>query len=164
MTSKASPARPAGVTRAKGKEAMARLRDAGHKRFSRRSEVIDVFFGAGASLTAPELWDRVRAGGQKVSLATVQLTLNKLVDHGLATVHRAAGEKARFGPTLSESDVGRFICRICRTVTPVVEERVEQLVHAIARAREFETESHRLEIHGVCKDCQSREPGFERSP
>lgn len=145
------------MRRAKGKEAMARLRDAGHKRFSRRSEVIDVFFGAGARLTAPELWDLVRAGGHKVSLATVQLTLNTLVDHGLATVHRVAGEKARFGPTLSGSDQGRLVCTTCRTVTPVVDERIEMLHDAIAQVCGFEIQSHKLEIHGVCKACRERD-------
>lgn len=146
-----------GMRRIKGTEAMARLRDAGHKRFGRRSEIIDVFFGASSRLTAPELWDLVQARGKKVSLATVQLTLNRLVDHGLASVHRVAGEKARFGPSLSGSDQGRLVCTACRTVTPVVDERIEILHDVIAQVCGFEIQSHKLEIYGVCKGCRARD-------
>ena len=145
----------AAMTRTKGKEAMARLQDAGHKRFSRRSEVIDAFFAAGLRLTAPELWDLVQARGHKVSLATVQLTLNRLVDHGLASVHRLAGERASFAPTLGGSDQGRLVCTTCRTVTPIVDHRIELLHHSIARVCGFEIQSHKLEIFGVCRGCRS---------
>ena len=99
-------------------EAMARLGEAGQKSFTRRKAIIEAFFEATEGLTAHDLRERVRGHGQPVSLATVQLTLRRLVEHGLADVHRRAGDLARFSPVTSGPGDGRLVCVACRSATP----------------------------------------------
>lgn len=134
--------------------AMARLGEAGQKSFTRRKAIIEAFFEATEGLTAPDLCDRVRGHGRPVSLATVQLTLRRLVEHGLANVHRRAGDLARFSPVMSGPDDGRLVCVACRSVAPFSDARVEVLHAEIARARGFAVRGHKLEVYGLCAPCQ----------
>jgi len=115
--------------------------------------IIEELFGSTTRVTAPELWDRIRDRGDQVSLATVQLTLKRLVEHGLANVVRHGGALASFSPIRSEIHHGRLVCTACRTVTSFIDDRIEGLHVAIARNRGFQIQGHKLEIYGVCDRC-----------
>ena len=135
-------------------EAMARLGEAGQKSFTRRKAIIEAFFEATEGLTAPDLCERVRVHGRPVSLATVQLTLRRLVEHGLADVHRRARDLARFSPVTSGPGDGRLVCVACRSATPFSDTRVELLHAEIAGARGFAVRGHKLEVYGLCAPCR----------
>lgn len=134
--------------------AIARLGASGQKTFDRRSAIIGALFESTSGLTAPELRDLVRASGRSVSLATVQLTLRKLLEHGLANVERRAGALARFSATRGGPDDGRLVCIRCQSATPFTDPRVATLHGEIGRVRGYVVQNHRLEIYGTCDRCQ----------
>lgn len=134
--------------------AIARLGAAGQKTFDRRSAIIGALFEATTGLTAPEIRDRVRASGCHVSLATVQLTLRRLLEHGLAHVERRAGTLARFSANRGGQDDGRLVCIHCHSSAPFTDPRVTVLHRKISQMRGFAVQHHRLEVFGTCGRCQ----------
>lgn len=134
--------------------AIARLGASGQKTFDRRSAIIGALFEATTGLTAPEIRDRVRVGGCHVSLATVQLTLRGLLEHGLAHVERRAGTLARFSANRGGQDDGRLACIHCHSSAPFTDPHVTVLHRKISQMRGFAVQHHRLEIFGTCDPCQ----------
>lgn len=112
--------------------------------------------------TAQELFDVVRANGQKIGLTTVYRHLNLLAEHGTVdVVHRADGE-AQFrlcGTAWQQSDQHHHhvVCRVCGRSEQVSAPEVEAWADRVATAAGYTDVSHTVEVFGLCPE-HAREP------
>lgn len=88
----------------------------------------------------------------RISRPTVYRTLAKLVDAGLL-------RRIEVGPrTVYEHDYGypqhdHFICNRCGSLIEFQNAEINETLAQIARDYGFRMEGHRLEVHGLCRDC-----------
>jgi len=129
----------------------------GRVRRTRQSAAIeDALREADGFRTAQELYDRLRARGDKVGLTTVYRHLNLLAEHRLAdVVHREDGE-SQFRLCGAAVDRGghhhHVVCRECGRSVEVAGPEVEDWAERVAAAAGYTDISHTVEVFGLCPE------------
>ncbi|MCZ7534230.1 MAG: transcriptional repressor [Acidimicrobiia bacterium] len=127
-------------------------------RFTRgRREVVEALLASDGPMSANELSDVL---GDGVPLSSIYRSLAILTDAHILTVHLATKGLARY--ELSEWLVGHhhhLVCTECGSVEDIHvsashEERLREVVDAVASVASFIPSSHALEIDGRCAQCQ----------
>ena len=104
-------------------------------------------------VTAIQLYERLRAGGQKVSLATVYRTLAILSEQGVVdTLTHHAGELCY--RLCGDEHHHHLLCERCHRVVEVQQCGLDDWVAAAAKRHGFVATDHRVEITGLCADCR----------
>jgi Fur family ferric uptake transcriptional regulator len=126
----------------------------GLKSTRQRSMIIDSFFALGGHLSVEELWSRVRQEDTKVSVATVYRTMKLLSDCGLAHARNFGDGQTRYEAAVGRDHHDHLICTRCGQIIEFENNRIEQLQEAVARSHGFKVLSHKMELYGLCVDCQ----------
>lgn len=134
----------------------------GLKNTPQRRLIVDVFFKQGKHLSTEELYDVVRTVDANIGQATVYRTLKLLRDAGLANEVHFGDATARFEPIEDDSHHDHLICVSCGKNLEVVDDDIERLQEELAKRHGFILTSHRMMLHGVCKDCRSKGAGIKR--
>ena len=123
-----------------------------------RLAVAEAVFFADAHLSAEEVARRVARRGVRVGTATVYRALELLVQSGLA-IERDFGEGfKRFEPQAPGQTHEHCICSSCGKVIEFSNDRLERMIGLLAEEVAFRPQHHRLEVFGVCRDCQQANP------
>jgi len=126
----------------------------GLKSTRQRSLIIDTFFAVGGHLSVEELWNKVREQDAKVSVATVYRTMKLLSECGLAHARNFGDGQTRYETAAGRDHHDHLVCTRCGTIIEFENERIEALQDAVARRHGFKVTSHKMELHGLCPDCQ----------
>lgn len=125
---------------------------------AQRLAIADVLLTSERHLSAEEVAAEVSKRGRNVGTATVYRTIDTLLESGLV-VERDFGEGfRRFEPARDVPHHEHLVCTQCGRVEEFRDERLERMTTIVAESRGFARQRHRLVIHGVCKDCQTRGP------
>ena len=123
---------------------------------AQRLAIADVLLTSERHLSAEEVAQEVSARGRAVGTATVYRTIDTLLESGLV-VERDFGEGfRRFEPARDIPHHEHLVCTQCGRVEEFRDERLERMTTIVSESRGFMRQRHRLVIHGVCKDCQTR--------
>jgi Fur family transcriptional regulator, ferric uptake regulator len=135
----------------------------GLKSTRQRSLIIDTFFAVGGHLSVEELWNKVREQDTKVSVATVYRTMKLLNECGLAHARNFGDGQTRYEAAAGRDHHDHLICTSCGTIVEFENDRIETLQDAVARKHGFTVTSHKMELYGLCRECQLRggPPGTE---
>ena len=90
-----------------------------------------------------------------VGTATVYRTLDLLLRADLVDEHDFGEGFKRYEPRTQHQHHEHIICRECGKVVEFTSDRIERMNVLIAEEYGFRHHHHRLEIHGVCRECQS---------
>jgi Fur family ferric uptake transcriptional regulator len=125
---------------------------------SRQRELIaDVFFQAGGHLSIDQLLERVRKDDPRVGQATVYRTMKLLTKCGLAEPRQFGDGHTRYEPVDShEEHHDHLICTSCGKIVEFVNTQIEALQTRVAKQNGFVVTNHKLELYGLCPDCQRR--------
>ncbi len=110
-------------------------------------------------LAADELYDRVKKVMPRISLATVYRNLEILSEAGMIGKLEISGRQKRFDYDPSEHD--HIYCVVCHRVDNL------EMAHKGLTAEEFgavvgySVTGYRLEIIGVCPECQTKNENKE---
>jgi Fur family transcriptional regulator, ferric uptake regulator len=126
----------------------------GLKSTRQRSLIIDTFFEVGGHLSVEELWNKVRQQDTKVSVATVYRTMKLLSDCGLAHARNFGDGQTRYEAAVGRDHHDHLICTRCGQIIEFENDRIEQLQDAVAQSHGFKVLSHKMELYGLCVDCQ----------
>ena len=110
---------------------------------------------AGAFRSAQELYEVLRAGGDKVGLTTVYRTLQAMVDAGEVDVLRTADGESVYRRCRSDDHHHHLVCRSCGTTVELAADEVEQWTAKVARRHGFSEVSHTVEVFGYCRACRA---------
>ena len=103
-------------------------------------------------LSAQQLYDDLRAGGEKIGLATVYRTLQVMAEAGEVDVIRTdEGETLyrKCGPRHHH----HLVCRGCGLTIELEGPSVERWATKAADDHDFSDVTHTLELFGLCADC-----------
>lgn len=123
---------------------------------AQRLAIADVLLTSERHLSVEEVAQEVTARGRTVGTATVYRTIDTLLESGLV-VERDFGEGfRRFEPARDVPHHEHLVCTQCGRVEEFRDERLERMTTIVAESRGFARQRHRLVIHGVCRECQTR--------
>lgn len=128
----------------------------GLKSTRQRDEILRAFIAAGRHLSAEELYLLVKKSHPRIGYATVYRTLKLLADAGLAEERRFEDGFTRYEYKATDGHHDHLICTRCGRIIEFENERIEQLQQDVARKNKFQVQSHKLELYGLCSDCQGK--------
>jgi len=132
------------------------LRDHSQPVTGPRDRVARLVLGSDDHLSVTQIRRALREQGAPVGLATIYRTLDLLVKSGLVRAHDFGQGYRRYEAIPGQAHHHHLICVRCGKVAEFAHERLERLLPIIADEHGFQTERHRLEIYGVCRECQRR--------
>lgn len=122
-----------------------------------RLAVAEVLFYADEHLSADDVAKRV-ARRNRVGTATVYRTLDLLVSSGLVREHDFGEGFKRYEPVVGGQAHEHCICSSCGRVMEFSNDRLERMIALLAEEVAFRPHHHRLEIYGLCRECQQANP------
>lgn len=122
------------------------LRRAGVRITRQRAALLRVLAGAEDHPDATALFERAKAAGAGVSLATVYRTLSELESQGLILKVAFEGEPARYEPA-DQRHHDHMIDIDSGEVVEFCDDRIERLQAEIAAEMGYEIVRHRLELY-----------------
>jgi len=138
----------------------ARLNDYMNKHGLRSTEqrrlVTEMFFASSDHLSIEDLLEKVRLEEPKIGYATVYRTLKLLKDCGLAFERHFGDGVSRYEVAWADEHHDHMICVECEKIVEFEDEAIEELQHKVAASLHFELVRHKLELYGVCADCQAK--------
>ena len=131
------------------------LRDHGLPVTRQRETIAQVVFESLEHLSVEEIEGRLRAGGNRIGKATVYRTLDLLVRSRLVVEHDFGEGFKRYEHRLSQEPVHEhLICLECGKVIEFQSWKVQEVQSRITSQHGFLASRHKLEIYGLCKECQ----------
>ena len=131
------------------------LRETGLPVTHQREVVADVVFGSEGHLSVDDIAAVLRDRGERIGKATIYRTLDLLVRSRLVAEHDFGEGFKRYEHRLSTHPVHEHL--ICLECGKVVEFESYELFNVESRIRHehgFVPVRRRLEIYGLCKECQ----------
>lgn len=126
---------------------------------TQREQVAEALFAAGGHLSVEDVERQLRGRDLHVGKATIYRTLDLLADSGMI-VERDFGEGfRRYERVPGHPHHEHLICLRCGKVVEFQNDRLERMKSLIADEYGFRHSHHRLEIYGVCRECQQRAGG-----
>ena len=105
--------------------------------------------------SAQEIHGSLGADGERVALATVYRTLQRMAAAGEVDVLRAEGGEVIYR-RCSATHHHHLVCRSCGATEEVEGPAVERWTRAVADEHGFVDVSHTLEVFGTCAPCRGR--------
>lgn len=133
------------------------LKDHGLPLTHQREAVARVLFSAEAHLSADDVETELRKGGERIGKATVYRTLDLLVKSNLVEEFDFGEGFKRYEHRLRR-DPGHqhVVCQSCGQVQEFAMPELPAIEARAARELGFKVQRHRVEIQGLCADCQAR--------
>ena len=124
-----------------------------------RVAVAEILFASDDHPSAELLRRRLSQRGAHVGMATLYRTVDALVRSGLAREHDFGEGFKRYEAVRERAEHAHLVCRRCARVTEFSNERLERMLRLTADEHRFQYERHKVEVHGVCAECRTRELG-----
>jgi Fur family ferric uptake transcriptional regulator len=129
------------------------LRRGGHRNSGGRRAVVELLGGQRCCLTAQEIFDRLRAQGRRVGIATVYRTLEQLTRDGFVQRVDLGAGISRFEPIHGGGEHHHhLLCEDCGRVEAFVDEELERALHRVEGETGYAL-AHDVVLRGVCDDC-----------
>jgi len=131
------------------------LRDLGLPVTHQREAVAQVVIASDGHLSVDDIEGALRAGGERIGKATIYRTLDLLVRSRLVEEHDFGEGFKRYEHRLSNNPIHEhMICVECGTVTEFESNELYRVENRVRTEHGFLPVRRRLEIYGLCKDCQ----------
>ena len=93
---------------------------------------------------------------RKVSRSTIYRTIKLLEEFGVIKEVIKKDNKTIYEFVVGRSHHDHLVCIECGKIIEFVSEDIEKMQEEVCRAYSFKPIHHRLEIFGLCKDCQGK--------
>lgn len=133
------------------------LRDHRQPVTRQRDLVAEAIFHSDDHLSVDQIQRQLNQQGEAVGLATIYRTLDVLVRSGLVRAHDFGQGFKRYEPMPAQAHHEHLICVRCGRVDEFSNERLERMLPILADEHSFQHQRHRVEIYGVCRDCQRKD-------
>ncbi len=144
-------------TNARLTELVDKLKAQGHRITPQRMAVLKAFVESAQHPSVEQVYERVRADFPMTSLATVYKTVSLLKEMGEIL-------ELGFSDDSNHYDANRpyphphLVCIRCKKVVDLDAPTLASLPDALAQATGYQVVSHRLDVFGVCPQCQEENP------
>lgn len=125
------------------------------KSTAQRDDIAHVFFSTHRHISVEELYNEVKQINPRIGYATVYRTMKLLTECGLAAERHFRDGEARY-ESLEGHHHDHLICERCGTIVEFEETHIEALQAEVARRLGFQFTGHKMELYGVCRECQKK--------
>lgn len=132
------------------------IRKAGLNWTNQRGVILDAFLATDRHVSVDDLHHLLDAGGKKVGSATIYRTMKLIADSGLAREVVFNDGISRFEHTFDSKHHHHLVCTNCGMVIEFSSDIMHAEEKAVVRRNDFEPQSHRFEIFGLCRACQTK--------
>jgi Fur family transcriptional regulator, ferric uptake regulator len=131
------------------------LRDQGLPVTQQREVVADVIFNSPEHLSIEDIEMALRQRGERIGKATIYRTMEILVRSGLVEEHDFGEGFKRYEHLFGTQPIHEhLICTNCSKVVEFQSPEVLRIREEAASLHGFHPVRHRLEVYGLCADCQ----------
>jgi Fur family ferric uptake transcriptional regulator len=131
-----------------------RLTASGHRLTAQRMIVAAALTRARRTVSAQELYGRLRAEHPYLGRATVFRTLDFLVDIGLAQRFEGDGHVYVY-TACEEAHHHHLVCRRCGATTSIDDAAVGRLISSVRDDYGFALDHDALDFYGTCANCRA---------
>ncbi len=132
------------------------LRGDGYRNGVARKAVVELLGRQDCCLTAQDIFDRLRAEGRQVGIASIYRVLDLLTDKGLLQRIDVGAGTARFEPMLASGEHHHhLVCEDCGTVEAFADDELERALHRVEGRTGYSIVGHDVVLRGACKNCRS---------
>jgi len=133
------------------------LRDQGLPVTQQREAIAEVVFGSSEHLSVDDIEAQLRSRDERIGKATIYRTLEMLVKSGLVAEHDFGEGFKRYEHLFGQNPVREhLVCTECGKVTEIHSSELVRLHEEEARRHAFQPARYRLQIYGLCADCQAQ--------
>ncbi len=140
------------------------LREHGLPVTTQREQVAEVVLDAAGHLSVEDIEQRLRERSLHIGKATVYRTLDILARSGMITERDFGEGFRRYERVPGHPHHEHLICTRCGKVIEFTNDRLERLKALVAEEYGFQHHHHRLDIYGVCRECQLKDGVVPVSP
>lgn len=133
------------------KEALEMLKNTGVRITPQRHAILEYLVESMMHPTADEIYKALEGKFPNMSVATVYNNLRVFKEVGLVKELTYGDSSSRFDYVTSQHY--HVICEKCGKIVDFSYAGLEEIENEAAKATGFVINSHRLEIYGVCQDC-----------
>jgi Fur family ferric uptake transcriptional regulator len=121
---------------------------------SARRIVIDLLAEQDCCLTAQEIFDRLRASGRTVGIASIYRILELLTSEGFVQRIDLGSGISRYEPIGIEAEHHHhLVCDDCGKVEAFEDRALEQALGRVEQSSGYVIAGHDVVLHGTCGDC-----------
>lgn len=127
------------------------------KSSKRRDIIFNYVVKINDHFTVDEIYQQIFKIDPEIGIATVYRTVRLLVDCGILLEH-TFGEKKGFFEVIdiNSKQHDHLICNTCGKIIEFQCDQIEDDKQRIAEQHQFQIKSHKLEIYGICSECQKQ--------
>ena len=140
------------------------LREHGLPVTTQRSQVAEAVLASRGHLSVEDIEQQLRARGLHIGKATVYRTLDILARSGMISERDFGEGFRRYERVPGHPHHEHLICTRCGKVIEFTNDRLERLKALVAEGYGFQHHHHRLDIYGVCRECQLKDGATPSSP
>jgi Fur family transcriptional regulator, ferric uptake regulator len=136
--------------------ALAHMRSESGRSGGARRAVVEYLGRQDCCLSAQEIYDRVRAGGARLGLASVYRALDGLDELGLVQRVDLGDGVSRFERADARGEHHHhLVCGDCGKVEPFEDPALEAAIVSVAGGRGYDVAAHDVVLRGACGDCRA---------
>ena len=132
------------------------LHTQGLKLTVQRRTILDLFLKADKHLSVEELYDLVKKKDSNVGQTTVFRTLKLLCEAGIAGEVSTDRKCMKYEVKFGHEHHDHLVCLKCGRYIEAMDPNIEKLQEKMCERFGFIPQKHRMEIYGVCKECQKK--------
>ncbi|MCD6015254.1 MAG: ferric uptake regulator, Fur family [Solirubrobacterales bacterium] len=130
------------------------LGEAGHRAGGARQAVVQLLAGEDCCLSAQEIAEGIRSGGDRVGTASVYRALDLLHRTGLVQRVELGDGGARYEALVPGGDHHHHvICDRCGRITPFEDPALERAIERLAGRLRHRVSGHDVVVRGLCPGC-----------
>jgi len=135
-----------------------KLHGSGRKATPQRLSILEAIDGMRAQFTPQQLYELLQKNHPDIGLVTVYRTLNLLAESGLVCRMGYSGRSQSYARRPQEHH-HHLVCAGCDKVVDVASCGLGELGEKLERDTGFAISNHHLEFVGLCRQCQTLNPG-----
>lgn len=133
-------------------KALQKLKTSGVRMTPQRHAILSFLFSTMDHPTADEIYRALEGRFPNMSVATVYNNLRLFKESGLVRELNYGDSSSRFDANVS--DHYHIICTKCQKMMDFDYPELKKVEEVAAETTGFKIENHRMEIYGLCPDCQ----------
>jgi Fur family peroxide stress response transcriptional regulator len=134
------------------REAVEKLKATGVRMTPQRHAILEYLLSTKSHPTADEIYKALEKDFPNMSVATIYNNLRLFKEAGLVRELTYGDASSRFDANMS--DHYHVICRRCGKITDFKYPPLIEVEEEAAKKTGFQVDSHRMEVYGLCADCQ----------
>ena len=121
-----------------------------------RLSIFKEVYSSSEHFDADEIYFRLRSEKKRVSRATVDRTLDLLVENGFVSKVNVGQSQVHFENTLAQKHHEHLVCTQCGKIIEFNNKLLEEEQNRICKEYGFLPTKHNLIVFGLCDKCQRR--------